>query len=121
MTSPSGPVASPPLQQPPPMVRPEPESRLDQLTARLEPAKEKAAQAKAELDELTTAIKVELSRLAPGATEIFLHSPHLTRPWQLTQVDSWRFDSTRCKAEHPEIYAAYAKKSTAWRLAAMRG
>lgn len=103
------------------MVKPEPESRLDQLTARLESAKEKAAQAKAELDELTTAIKAELSRLVPGATEIFLHSPHLSRPWQLVQVDSWRFDSTRCKAEHPIIYATYAKKSTSWRLSALRG
>lgn len=118
-SSPSGP-ASVPQPPAPALVRPEPESRLDQLTARLEPAKEKAAQAKAELDELTTAIKTELSRLAPGATEILLHSPHLSRPWQMEQVESFRFDSTRCKTEYPHIYAAFAKKSITWRLSAMR-
>lgn len=120
-SSPSEPPASAPLQQPPPaLVRPEPESRLDQLTARLETAKEKAKQAKAELDELTTAVKTELSRLCPGATEIFLHSPHLQTPWQMVQVDSWRFDSTTCKTQYPELYATFAKKSTTWRLSALR-
>lgn len=120
-SSPSAPPASaPPTPPPPTLVKPEPESRLDQLTARLEPAKEKASQAKAELDELTTAIKTELSRLAPGATEILLHSPHLSRPWQMEQVESFRFDSTRCKTEYPHIYAAFAKKSITWRLSAMR-
>ena len=29
---------------------------------------------------------------------------------------AWRLDSTRLKAEHPEVYAAYAKQSSSTRL-----
>ncbi len=119
--SPSAPDASPPQPPPPPaLVNPEPESRLDQLTARLETAKEKAKRAKAEEDELTTAIKAELSRLHPGAKEILLHSAHLKTPWLLKQVTTVRFDSTGCRKTHPEVYSAFAKFSTVWRLGPLR-
>jgi hypothetical protein len=34
----------------------------------------------------------------------------------LTVVESWRLDTARIKAEQPEVYAAYAKPSTAIKL-----
>lgn len=34
----------------------------------------------------------------------------------LKWVESWRMDTPRLKSEHPEIYAAYAKKSGALQL-----
>lgn len=122
--SPSAPAASappPPLLPPPPTVRPEPESRLDQLTARYDQAKAAEKAAKAAAEEITTAIKAELARLHPGATEVLLSSPHLAAPLQLQAVTSWRFDTTRCKAEHPQVYAAFAKQSTSWTLRALAG
>lgn len=103
------------------MVRPEPESRLDQLTARYDQVKAQEMEAKKEAEEITSAIKAELARLHPGQTEILLSSPHLAAPLQMQAVSSWRFDSTRCKATYPEIYAAFAKQSTSWTLRALAG
>jgi len=34
----------------------------------------------------------------------------------LSVVESWRLDTTRIKREQPEVYAAYAKMSTALKL-----
>lgn len=120
--SPSAPAASaPPPPSPAPTVRPEPESRLEQLTARYDRAKAEEKAAKQAAEEITSAIKAELARLHPGATEVLLSSPFLAAPLQLQAVTSWRFDSTRCKAEHPEVYAAFAKQSTSWRLAPLAG
>jgi hypothetical protein len=102
-------------------VRPEPESRLEQLTARYGPAKAKATEAEAELTEIKDGIKAELARLHPEATTVLLNSPHLTEPLQLQAVSKWGFDSKRCKAEHPAIYAAFARQSTSWTLRALAG
>lgn len=117
--SPAEPDASAP--PPVPMVRPEPDSRLDQLTARYDQAKAQEKAAKAAADEVTTAIKAELARLHPGVREVLLTSPHLTAPLQLQAVSRWTFDSKGCKATHPQIYAAFAKQSTSWRLTPLAG
>lgn len=119
--SPSAPAASAPLPDPPPVVRPTPDSRLEQLTARYDQVKAAEKAAKDEAEQITSAIKGELSRLHPEAEEVLLHSPYLSAPLQLRAVDSWRFDSKGCKATHPQIYAAFAKRSTSWRLARMEG
>lgn len=103
------------------MVRPDPESRLDQLTARYDQVKAQEKEAKAAAEEITTAIKAELARLQPGATEVLLSSPHLAAPLQLQAVSRWTFDSRKCKAEHPQIYAAFARQSTSWTLRALAG
>ena len=120
-SSPSAPAASDPYPLGPPTVRPEPESRLDQLSARYDQAKAQEKAAKAAADEVTTAIKAELARLHPGATEILLTSPHLAAPLQLQAVPRWTFDSKGCKATHPQIYAAFARRSTSWTLRALVG
>lgn len=104
---------------PTPVVTPEPESRLDQLTARYETAKALAKQASDEFEDLKTSLKAELASRHPEQKRVVLSSPHLLTPLELKAVPSWRFDSKRCKAERPDIYAAFAKQSTSWRLEAV--
>lgn len=118
MTSPT-PTVTPPL-PPTPIVRPTPESRLDQLAARYDAAKQKAKAAELELTEITDGIKAELSRLHPVHPEVVLTSPFLEAPLQLSRVTSVRFDSKGCKASHPEVYAAFAKWTTSVRLTPVR-
>ncbi len=103
------------------MVRPEPESRLDQLTARYDLVKAEEKAAKAAAEEITAAIKAELARLHPGATEILLTGPHLAAPLQMQAVERWTFDAKGCKATHPAIYAAFARRSTSWPLRPLAG
>lgn len=120
----------PPQETPPPLspngsgepvVNPTPESRLDQLTAEYALQKPKADAATERLKELTDSIKAELATLLPdGATSILLTSPHLLKPLRLEAVESWRFDAKTCKTEDPHAYVRFAKKSTTWRLAAVR-
>lgn len=100
----------------PGLVRPEPDSRLEQLAALYDGAKDRADAAKAELDELAAALKAELSAAAPGQDRIVLESPYLRIPLRLAAVASWRFDTKGFKAAHPELYVRYANRSTAWRL-----
>ena len=114
--SPSEPVASAPPKPPPPLVRPEPESRLEQLTARYDEVKKAEKAAKDAAQELTDAIKAELTRLCPGAPEILLHSAYLSAPLQLKNIPTVRFDAKRCKAEYPIVYSAFAKFGSEWRL-----
>ncbi len=100
----------------PGLVRPEPDSRLEQLAARYDAAKDRADEAKAELDELAAALKNELAAAAPGRDRVVLESPHLRTPLRMAAVGSWRFDAPRFKRDHPELYVRYANRSTAWRL-----
>lgn len=115
-SSPSAPVGSAPPKPPPPVVRPAPESRLEQLTARYDEAKKAEKEKKAEAAEITDAIKAELTRLHPGVPEMLLHSPYLSAPLQLQNVSTVRFDVKSCKEQNPIIYSAYAKFSTQWVL-----
>lgn len=100
----------------PATVRPEPDSRLDQLSAQYDLVKAEAEKAAGALKAVTDAIKLELSQLAPDATSVDLDSDHLARPLRLNAVTSWRVDANKLKAEDPETYVRYAKQSTAWTL-----
>ena len=97
-------------------VAPEPGSRLEQLAEAYAVAKPAADDAKARLDTITDAIKLELSMAAPGATKVDFHTPALTAPLRLASRTSWRLDSTRLKAEQPELYVRYAKQVSYWEL-----
>ena len=109
MTSPS----------PVPIVNPDPQSRLDALAARYAALKPQADALTEQLKTVTDAIKTELTTLHPQATSLLLTSPHLGAPLSLSAVESWRLDTRKLKAEQPELYVTYARKSTSWRLAAM--
>jgi hypothetical protein len=91
-------------------------SRLEQLHEAYAGAKAAAEEATTRLKAITDALKVELTQAAPeGASRIELvgeAGPRL----RLTYSESWRLDSRQLKAEDPETYVRYAKKSGSWTL-----
>lgn len=103
------------------VVRPETDSRLDQLAAEYAALEPLAKQYAARLKEITDGIKAELATAAPGETEVLLASTYLAKPLQLQAVESWRLDSKALKAAQPQTWVTYAKKSTSWRLAPVAG
>lgn len=102
---------------PPPTIIPATDSRLDQLAALYAELKPQFEELKERLDEITEGIKTELRTAAPEHSNLLLNSPHLTKPLRLQLVTQWRVDSPRLKAEQPELYVHYARKSEFWRLA----
>lgn len=100
-------------------VRPEPESRLEQLAGQYDLAKAEADKAAETLKAITDAIKLELVNAAPGETSIDLVSDDLAAPLRLVAVESWRIDSKKLKTEAPETYVRYAKKTASWTLRAV--
>lgn len=101
------------------MVTPEPESRLEQLTARLDGVKAKKKQADEEEKELTSAIKGELQRMYPGVTTVVLTSPYLQSPMVMSRRLSWQLDTKALKAQFPQVYASFARQVPSWRLEAL--
>lgn len=117
-------VSSAPDEQLPVRVTGEPGTRLEQLHAAHEQAKADAAAA--DLKALTDALKAELSAYVtsgPGRPQVDLVPPAGAgyRPLRLSYVESWRVDARKLKAEDPETYVRYAKKSGAWVLKALAG
>lgn len=115
MTNPQDPPSAP-------VVRPEPESRLDALAARYAHLKPQVDELTELLKTVTDAIKTEMALETSSAPRSLLASPHL--PGYLLQSayrESWRLDMKRLKAEHPLIYVQLAKKSGSWRLDPVQG
>lgn len=50
----------------------------------------------------------------PGEITTSMHGARATV--SVGRVESWRVNTAALKAEHPEVYAAYARKSTSTRL-----
>lgn len=109
--------AAPPTPSPTVLVSPTPDSRLDQLAAEYAALKPLADEYAERLKTITDGIKTELTTAAPGSTSVVLNSTYLAKPLRLAAVTSMRFDSTRLKKEHPEVWSMFAKPSTSWRLA----
>lgn len=107
----------------PALVQPEPESRLAHLAARYDALKARADTAKADLEELTTAIKAEMAAAAGHAAgpAIVLDTPDLQRPLRLTAVESWKIDAKRLKVDDPVTYVRWARKSMSLKLERVRG
>lgn len=101
---------------PAPIVKPAPDSRLEQLVAQFDEAKKLAEKHAARLNELKDAIKSELANAAPGAEKVLLHSDYLDKPLQMSYRTEWRLDSKRLKAEAPRTWVEYAKQGGSWRL-----
>lgn len=93
-------------------------SRLEQLHAAYPAAKAKAEAAAAELKAITDGLKVELTAGAPEAHKIALVGEQ-GPPLSLVYSESWRVDARKLKAEDPETYVRYAKKSGSWTLKAV--
>lgn len=95
--------------------------RLSQLHASYADAKAEADGAAERLATIKDAIKAELIAAAPeGSLKIALLGED-GPPLQLTHSESWRVDSRKLKAEEPETYVRYAKKSESWTLAPVKG
>lgn len=109
------PVQQPEIERPPVQVAPRKNSRLAQLHAMYAGAKANADAAAEELKTITTAIKAELAAAAPDQPKVDLVSP-AGPPLGLRLVTSWRIDSRKLKAQDPETYVRYARKSEAWAL-----
>lgn len=100
------------------VVQPEPDSRLSALLAEYEQAKPAADEAEKRLKTITDAIKAELTAAAPGATEIDV-AGHV--PVHLSGREEWRLDTKALKAEDPQTYVRFARKSTKWVLTRAKG
>lgn len=92
-------------------------SRLEQLQASYAEAKAQADEAAARLKVVTDGIKAELSAAIAetGDRRVDLvggPGPALT----MTYAESWRVDAKKLKAEAPETYVRFAKKSSSWTL-----
>lgn len=66
---------------------------------------------------ITDAIKLELTQAAPEDRKIALVG-NAGSTLRLTYVESWWIDSRKLKAEDPETYVQYARKSGTWTLRA---
>lgn len=100
-----------------PVLVPEPESRLDQLMAQIDPAKAATAAAQEREKEITDAIKAEAERLTPpGAPAVIIRSPHAALPWKFGPRESWTLDSKGLKKADPAMWVRWAKKTVSWRL-----
>lgn len=104
-----------PVEQPPVQVVPQADSKLAQLHAMYAGAKAKADAAAEELKTITTAIKAELGQAAPGQPKVDLIGQGLP-PLGLRHIESWRIDTRKLKAQDPETYVRYARKSESWAL-----
>jgi len=102
------------------VVLPEDDTRLAQLLAQYDLAKAERDKAAEAFEAISAAIKAELVNAAPGAHDIRVEHPELARPLRLFAVESWRIDAKKLKAESPETYVRFAKKSTAWQLRAVQ-
>lgn len=104
-----------------PVVRPEPDTRLDQLAAEYAALKPLADEYRARLETIVSGIKTELAQLHPGETEVLLVGSTVPTPLRLQAVTQWRLDTKKLKAEQPNIYVRFAKQSTSWRLDQVKG
>lgn len=98
------------LEPPPFQVAPTRSSRLEHLHSIYADAKAKKDGATEDFQAVVDAIKAELNAAAPGQERIELIGT-AGPPLRLTTVESWRVDSRKLKAEAPETYVRYAKKS----------
>lgn len=111
-------MTGPQIEQRPRVIRPVPDSRLDQLLAQYDLAKAEADKAAETLKPITDGIKSELAaQLADGETVLEVTSDHLARPMRLSNVESWRVDAKKLKAEDPLTYVRYAVQGHSWKLA----
>lgn len=113
-------TSAPQLDSLPPVVRPDPETRLDQLLAEYATVKPLADKYAAQIKAITDGIKSELTTLHPERTEIMVVGDALANPLRLEAVQQWRIDTPRLKAEKPELYVRFAKQSTTWRLSQVK-
>ena len=104
----------------PVLVQPDTGSRLEDLHARYAQLKATADAANEQLKAVTDAIKRELTDAAPGQPKIELNGP-AGPALRLTYSETWRFDSRSFKANDPETYVRYAKKTGSWTLKAATG
>ena len=105
----------------PPVVRPEPDTRLDQLVAEYHSLKPLADEYKARLETIINGIKTELVALHPDREEILLVGSTVPMPLRLEAVSSWRLDTKTLKKEKPEVWVRFARQSTSWRLSQQKG
>ncbi|PSK96676.1 hypothetical protein CLV30_12558 [Haloactinopolyspora alba] len=101
-------------------VQPEPDGRLAQLLGEYDAAKAWADEANARFEAVKDGIKAELAAAAPGVDQVDVASPSLQQPLRLVHVERWSLDSKRMKAEDPESYVRYARKSGTWQLRAVK-
>lgn len=94
--------------------------RLSQLHAAYAEAKAESDAAAERLKVITDGVKHELQQLAPGEERLALSGPD-GPTMTLVRSETWRFDSKRFKADDPENYVRYAKKSESWTLKAVKG
>lgn len=98
----------------PPVVEPAADSRLEQLVAMYEQARDEAAAAEQRLKMLKDSIKAELVMAAPGSNHIKLQSAYLAAPYRLVARSSRRCDTKSLKSVEPDVWERYARTSTSW-------
>jgi hypothetical protein len=105
----------------PPVVRPEPDTRLDQLVAEYHSLKPLADEYRTRLETIKSGIKAELHGLHPDREEILLIGSTVPDPLRLQAVSKWTLDTKTLKKERPELWVRFAKQSTSWELRQVKG
>lgn len=105
----------------PPVVRPDADTRLDQLVAEYHSLKPLADEYAERLETIKTGIKAELRGLHPDRTEILLIGSTTGDPLRLEAVTKWGLDTRKLKETEPETYARFARQSTSWYLRQVKG
>lgn len=112
-----------PIPQPPAVLKTRRGSRLAALLDAYPGLKAAADEAATQLRAVTDGIKLEASQQAEGQANVTIVPPGGSEaPTLLLDYrERWSVDSRRLKAEDPETYVRYAKKSGAWYLNVAKG
>ena len=105
---------------PTPQITPVAGSRLEQLLAQHDEARAAAKAAEERLKAITDGIKAELVAAAPNHARIVATSQYLAKPLVLRAEFQNRLDTTKLKADYPELAANYTKQVSFWKLEAQR-
>lgn len=91
-------------------------TRLEELFAAYNDLQPKADEIEKQLKAVKDAIKIELTTLAPNVTHISADSPTTGVTLVLKYSEKWGLDTARMKADAPQLYVTFAKKSGSWAL-----
>lgn len=94
-----------------------PDSHLEQLLVMYDEAKAAADAANTRLEDLKTSLKARLSAVVPeGTTRISADAARLGLAYNMTWVERTDVDTKRMRAEAPDVYEQFARKSGRWEL-----
>jgi hypothetical protein len=103
-----------------PVVRAEPDSRLEQLTAVYDRLDTQSKDIETKLKETKDEIKLELQRLHPTQTEVLLVSGSCSTPLRMYLQTKWVLAGAEMKKRDPATWVRWARETHSWYLARVK-